>query len=494
MRRLVHPRWRSTRPSRLLALVFVVSAAASACTAGSTSSQAPSSQAPSSPSDSSPTQTGSTRDVRSNPAVDGNGGVQNVTFYYQGTTPLETGQDLSKLGKPAVVVTTPKPDEEEAVKAIHATGALAYRYAQFYWVPTDSSYEGVDLSKHPDWAFCGKGGKPLLGRVTDPGHEEWQFLDANEKTVRASFRKTLAGFKADGWDGVFFDRGEAATQYAKDVHGHPVWDERSTCTDHPFKPGARFADAYVNMVGLAHAVGLQAMMNSGKSPFDPVVPMRPDPADPRCRAREWGMCTFLSDPWSKLNLVLSERATAPKDEWWHRAFVGNQRSERSAAHGRRTVALITTATLGGRSGQTRSAVFYQWSRIKLFDLPVAVNTGDGGCPKGLGDVCNHYGIYGELVNTLFGRPLGDIPVAQDCVGSSKVHCVWVRRYAQGINVLNASAQGRTRTRIGLGTSSCRYVYDVFHRKPVADNRCVRSVRLDLPSWSGRPLKYSTSPW
>lgn len=427
-----------------------------------------------------------------NPVRTSTGGVRNVTFYYGGT-PLRRGPHLNKLGKPAMVVTTPGADGAEAVKAIHSTGAKAYRYLQFYWAPGNTTYEGINLARHPGWAFCGTGHRKALGRTTNGGRQRWFFIDANEKAVRARFLRILAGFKRQGWDGVFFDRGEAATQYAKDAHGHAVWDRRSSCTARPHRRGARFADAYVNMLGLAHRVGLQAMMNNGKSPFDPVTPMRPNPRNANCRAARWARCSHLSDVWSKLNLVLNETAVRPRDVNWKRTFVGNQRSERNARHGHRTVALITTASLGGAGAQTRARVFYEWSRIKLFNIPVAVNTGDGRC-AGAAGVCNRYGSYPVLVNTVFGRPRGPVPRHKQCVQHSAIHCVWLRRYARGVNVLNASGRPHHATRVDLSTATCRYVYNVETRRPLARNHCVRHVFVRLPAWSGRPLRYSSRPW
>jgi hypothetical protein len=431
----------------------------------------------------------------SNPVGAASGGVSNVTFYYGGGTDLRVGSDLSALGHPSVVVTTPRgPSDQAAVAAIHSMHAKAYRYVQFYWAPGDADYEGIDLQDHPEWAFCGPGGRKLLGRKTNGGASSWYFLDDNEKAVRARLRTLLAQYKAQGWDGVMFDRGEAATQYAKDIAGHPVWDQRSTCTSDPYKVGARFADAYVSMLGLAHAAGLQTMMNNGRSPFDQVTPMRPDPANVSCQRALWSKCHFLSDIWSKVDLILNEKATYPKDELWQRTFAANQRSEQSPAYGHRTIGLITTASLGGARNQTRSNVYYAWSRIKLFDLAVSVNTGDGGCPSAAADaVCNQFGTYPELVDTAFGRPVDTRPAAQGCVRRSKIHCVWVRRYAKGMNLVNASATARTVT-TGTSLSSCRYLFDVYNQKPLAGGKCVKSLSIRLPAWSGRPVTYSTQAY
>jgi hypothetical protein len=429
-----------------------------------------------------------------NPVVAPGGGVSNVTFYYDGTTSLQPGADLSVLGKSSIVVTTPKTNESDTVAAIHSAGAKAYRYIQFYWAPRDSAYEGINLAQHPDWAFCRSGSSPLAGRTAGDG-TRWDFIDANERPVRAQFRRILAGIKADGWDGVMFDRGQAATQGAKDTAGRPVWDRVSSCTQDPYKTGATFADAYVNMLALAHAEGLQAMMNNGMSPFDPTVRMRPDPRDANCRTAHWAHCRFLSDVWSKVDLVLNETPARPRDENWQSMFTANQLSERDAHHGRRTVALITTATLGGAANQTRFNVFYQWSRVKLFDLATGVNTGDGGCgPDPTSGVCNRQGVYPELVDTLMGGPLSSGPTRQSCASGSKIHCVWIRRYRLGTNIVNAQGTARHNVRVGLGLANCRYVYDVYNRTPLAGNTCKLAVRMNLPAWSGRPLRFSAKPW
>jgi hypothetical protein len=424
--------------------------------------------------------------------------VRNVTFYYGGTTTL-AGADPERLattvGRPAIVVTTAKPDETGTVKAIHDIGAKAYRYIQFFWAPGNASYEGINLGKHPGWRFCRRGTRPSLGRTTDDGAEKWYFIDANESAVRRRIVTILDGLKAEGWDGVFFDRGEAATEKAEDIHGHSVWFRASTCTGRPYKPGARFSDAYVNMLGLAHRAGLQAMLNTGKSAFDPRVPMRPDPADPHCQAHEWSKCRFLADVWKHLDLTLNESAARPKDGGWNRNFTGNSQSELSAAHGRRTVALITTQSLGGASNQTRHNVFFEWSRVKLFNLAVAVNTGDGGCSTAdPGAPCNHYGVYPELVDTVFGKPLGGSPISMSCVKRSTVHCLWLRRYEKGVTIVNVGAKRRSNVLVTLKRGACRYVYDVYSGSPLAGDRCVTRVHVDLSGWSGRPLRYSKHRW
>lgn len=419
-----------------------------------------------------------------NPVLDGRGGVRNFVFYNRGRNPLVPGANLSALGHPSVVVTTPRSDPRQAIEAIHSLGARAYVYDQFYWSQMNESSDGLNLAKHPGWAFCRSGNKPLLGQVVhaEQSTQRWYFIDVNERAVRAAIERQFRALKAEGWDGVFFDRGQAALAYAANAQGNPVWKHgslrgiggiRSTCTSHPYQKGATFADSFINALGLAHQAGLQAMMNYGTSPFDPVTPM---PAE----------------AWKHLNLVLDEMATHPRDMLWERTFQGLQQAEQNSAHGHRTVALISTGNLGGPTGQTRANVFYEWARIKLFNLAVAVNTGDIGCPPHPHNgICNLYTLYPELTDVRFGRPTAPAPAASDCSEDSKIHCVWTRSYVHGTDVLNASSQTRHDLTVRIPGGSCRYVYDVFDKLSLASNRCVKVVSLNLPPWSGRPLVFRT---
>jgi hypothetical protein len=436
-----------------------------------------------------------------NPFVDADQRVRNGVFYYTGTVPLDREHvpELKRTwGSPAVVVTTPKADEAAAVDAIHATGALAYRYVQFFWAPDNTGYEGIDLTENPDWAFCRSGSQPVRGRTTDSGSVDWHFIDANERAVRLRLRQLLTELRETGWDGVMFDRGQAATQYAQDAAGRDVWHVRSSCTEDPYVRGARFADAYVAMLRLAKAVGLRSIMNNGASPFQQPVRMRPDPDDADCRARRWASCRFLDDVWGAVDLVLSETATALGVDRWDRHFAANRLNERHDRYRNRVLNLVTTANLGGEARQNRRNVFYAWSRIKLFNLPVAVNTGTGGCgPDGsTSGVCNRYGVYPELVDTVFGVPLSTRPARARCAdgGRHRIRCVWTRTYARGMNVVNVRGESVHDVRLQTGLSTCRYVYDVFRREPVAGGRCVRAFTLDLGAWRGRPLRYSTQPF
>ena len=437
------------------------------------------------------------RDGGANPVVAG-GGTRNVTVYYSGAQPLHPGADLSALGRPSVVVTTSKKDEKAAIAAIHGLGARAYRYVQYFWAPDDEAYEGINLRTHPDWAFCRDGDRPVLGRRTGSGSHtaDWHYIDANETPVRAAILQQLKALEKEGWDGVMFDRGGAALTNAADASGTPVWSATSSCTGDPEEKGATFADAYVGTLGLAEQAGLGVMLNYGTSPFDPRTPMRPDPAGAACRRPGREGCTPLDDVWDSVDLVLNEAIAFPRDQRWAQTFEANRRSEQDPDHGRRTVGLLTTYTLGGERGQNRATVYYEWSRVRLFDLALAVNTGDGGCPEGgtRSGVCNRYALYPELTDLRLGAPVDKEPVARDCFGSSRVRCVWSRTYDDGVVLVNVRPRASAGTTVKVPGDACRHVLDVHAGEPLAGNRCVRSVTVSLPPWSGRPLAFSDKPF
>jgi hypothetical protein len=72
--------------------------------------------------------------------------------------------------------------------------------------------------------------------------------------------------------------------------------------------------------------------------------------------------------------------------------------------------------------------------------------------------------------------------------------VWIRKYAKGVNVLNAGVRARTAVPVTLNRGTCRYVYDVYTKAALAHNRCVQKVRVNMSGWSGHPLRYSKKPW
>jgi hypothetical protein len=127
--------------------------------------------------------------------------------------------------------------------------------------------------------------------------------------------------------------------------------------------------------------------------------------------------------------------------------------------------------------------------VKLFDIPLAVNTGEGGCQGQTVSVCNRHRLYPDLANARLGKPLTVEPERIKCQGRSKVNCLWVRRYTHGMSVVNVTDQPMSAD-VELGDDGCRAVESVWDRGKLEGGECVDRVKLTLPAWSGRPLLYS----
>ena len=315
------------------------------------------------------------------PTVDSGGGVHNPTFYYAGKEPLRDGADLSALGKPSIVVTTPGANEQAAVRAIHSVGAKAYRDAESDWAPDKGIYEGIDLGKHPGWAFCRQGKDPLLGRTTteaDGAKRDWYFLDTTSAALRSRIAKILASYKAKGWDGLMWDRGGAATQNATDAAGRPGLGR-----DLPVhrRPAQIFMHSSPTRTSTCWAGPDRQVCRSCSTPGLPPTtrlrPFRPDPTDAAClREAVGGLQLHRRRAATTADLLLNESIAFPSRQ----AVATNLRCQPAIrarrSSGRRAA---QTYTLGGPAHQNRADVFYEWARVKLFDLPLAVNTGDDDC-------------------------------------------------------------------------------------------------------------------
>jgi hypothetical protein len=392
-------------------------------------------------------------------------------------------------------VTVPQKDEAVAVRRIHELGAKAFRYIQFFWFPEGRKYEGINISRNINWAFCKDGATPRVGRETPKaggGTEKWYFIDGNEKGVQAAAAASLQQVKEAGWDGVMFDRGYAALTGSEPAVA-AIWAAKSTCTNKPTGSGRTFADGYLDLVAQAKPKGLDVLLNYGRSPFDTLVPMRPDPANPACQRHDWASCRPLSDVWDKVALVLDEAPAHPHDEQWDADFVANQRNEQDPAHGGNVVTLITEGTLG-KGNYNKANVYFQWARIKLFNLPIAVGTGSDGCissatGKRESGICNRQGAFPELTDLALGHPLSPQPTSQACDAGSKIHCVWQRTYSSGVVVVNPSPSAKTVT-VALGTTGCRKVKDIATGQAIEGGKCVTTVTLEMAAWSGHPLQFT----
>jgi hypothetical protein len=414
-------------------------------------------------------------------------GRENIAFYYQR---ISRTTDLAKLGSVSLVVTGKTAGRTAAV-AIKKTGARAYRGVQAYWFADGDSYDGLEVTKRMDWAFCLSGDTPLVAR-TDAQGVKWYFLDSNERGVRDAFAQRMEILKQQGWNGIFFDRGFAAMTGRDDV-ANPAWDKVSTCTQDPVAANATLSDAYVGMAGEVRKAGLDLIVNYGTSPFDATVPMRPDPRDPKCQDKQKG-CKTLEDVWPEVDGVLDEAVAHPKDVNWANDYRSNSLNEQMSHQGKNVVGLLTQGTMGGH--HSRDVAYYEWARVKLFTIPLAVNTGDDGCGNPApGALCNRQALYPELANIAFGTPVVSAPQSSQCTSGSKVHCIWVRRYANGMSLVNVSPTTKQTGSLPLGVKGCRYVKDVSTGQPLAGPKaCITSVSLSAKAWSGHPLVYSESPW
>jgi hypothetical protein len=460
----------STRLRRRVTLVLVLTLVGAGCGGGGT------------------TKAATTTTSEPTPAVPRQGivpvGRENVAFFYQ---QINRTANLSRLGAVKLLVAGIQNDGAAAVARIHEAGAKAYRYVQSYWFPNDATFDGLDIGRHPDWAFCSNGNEPKAGR-TDRSGTVWWFLDMNEQPVRQFFVDKFRALKAEGWDGVFLDRGYASLT---GLDSYRIADDVSTCTGEPAHAGATFADAYVEMVRVAKDEGLPLIMNYGVSPFDAQTPLRPDSKNPACIAHDWAHCPTLGDVWDATSLLLDESVSHPRDARWDADFAANLQNEQNAEHGGRVIGLLTTATVGS---QDRESIFYGWTRAKLFAIPIGVNTGDRGCTQAGSAPCNRHASYPELANVVYGAPVASRPESTECAPGDAVHCLWLRRYQHGMSLLNVSEQEKSTGNVDLGVSGCRYVFDLWTGQPLAQNKCVTSVSLTVGPWEGHPLQYATNPF
>jgi hypothetical protein len=468
-------RWTRFRTSCLVGLILVAFVAAG-CSGGSDGGSA--------------STTSTTFTPHTNSLTTTAGAPENTAFYY---LPITDPAQMQSLGPVRLVVAGAQNAGDggpAAVAAIHAVGAKAYVYQQTYWAPLRRQFQGFRLGSHEDWAFCLDGDTPV--EVPHDNDEQWVFIDMNERAVQQYLSDRFAKLKAQGWDGIFFDRGGVAL--AGNDQKPQIWNKQSTCTQDPVRPGATFSDTWIDASGLVKTAGLDLIVNYGLSPFDPRIPMRPDPKDASC-TKPSAKCRTLDDGWKYPTWVSDESIAHVRDVNWDVDYQANLQNEQNPKHGGQVLGLITVGTLGG--DKSRENVFFEWARVKLFNIPLAVSVWDRekACPGVPADqACNTLVTYPELSGIQLGSPLEARPESQQCAKNRPPRCVWSRRYAQGAMVANVQNRPISGYTFKLGTDGCRYVRDVWSALPLADNQCVGEVKLDLAPWSGRPLAYSTTPF
>lgn len=406
-----------------------------------------------------------------------------VAFWYEG---IRNASTLAGLGKVDLIVTTQQPSTDKAaIAAIHQHGSQAFRYFQSYWYPAGASVDGLDMSKHMDFAFCESGSTPRVGK-TQGGHQ-FYFLDTNEIPARQFILGQLKKLHSEGYDGVFFDRGLASLTGSTAEHAG-IWYKKSTCTSKPYKKNATFSDAYVSLFKLVHQAGLKLMLNYGYSPFDPNFRFRPDPTDPSCQADHFSTCRHVNSGMSDVDYFLDEGNAYARDIHWQEDFAANRANEQDPHFGGRVIVLITQVLLENHTG--RANVYSAFAKVRLFNVPVAIFTGDDGC-KGISNpaLCNRQGIYPELTNADFGTPIDSDPQSTQCASGSKIDCVWYRTYSKGLDVINVTPRTVSVT-VPIGGSQCHTVTDIYSKTKLDGGKCVTSVTLELGPWAGRPMLYS----
>jgi hypothetical protein len=276
---------------------------------------------------------------------------------------------------------------------------------------------------------------------------QWAYPDLNERGMHDAIMAYLAGLKADGYDGVFFDRGTVAMSLGA------MPNQVSSCTSDPVTPGATYGQAYARIIADAHKLGLRVVVNYGGG--------HPLPADLR------GITTR----------IMQETAPRRSSTGAASAF-SRRRREEVAARGHsqpRYVEEIKT------QGVDRAEAYFEWAEAAQWRITLTVNSGDSGC-AGITSVCWHYGVYPELARVLRGRGLNAKPRAFDCV--SGVKCLWVRKWSGAMVVVNETRHAITET-LKLHQSSCRVVRNVWTGRVMRGGRCVRRVTVSVPGLSGR---------
>lgn len=377
-------------------------------------------------------------------ATQGDGWV----WYYQQVTPKNA--HLFQGVRTAVVTT--QQDQAGAAALIHAGGAEAFEYVNVFWLPLGESYDGVDLAAHPEWQFCGAGPAPDVGRTA--GGYQWAYPDLNSQGMHDAIISYLEQLKADGYDGVFFDRGTVALSRGA------MPNQVSSCTTDPVTPGASYGQAYERIILDAHALGLRVVVNYGGGG-------RPLPVAIRKVATR----------------IMQETAPRRSSTGAASAFA-RRKAEDAAARGHsqpRYVEEIKT------QGIDRAEAYFEWAEAAQWRITLTVNSGNSGC-AGVAGVCWHYGVYPELARVDRGRGLNAKPRALDCV--DQIRCLWVRKWQGAMVVVNETHHAITET-LKLHQSSCRVVTNLWRGRLARGGRCVRRLTVTVPALSGRVYSEAT---
>ena len=359
----------------------------------------------------------------------------NWVWYYQNVTAL----DASKYAGAKDVVVADQKSDAATVQTVHSQGALAFHYVNVFWFPINRTYEGTNISKISDGAFCSN---------APAARDGWAYANLNNAALRASIDAYLASLKSDGYDGVFFDRGTVALSTS-----YPMPNLVSDCPSDTSK--ATFADGYATIVKDAHKLGLRIVVNYGGG-----HPLRRDVARVTTR-------------------IMQESVPATSDTF-ATAFARRSHEDAAAAAdgAPRYVEEIKTASISDKAD-----AFYGWASGALWDIDLTVNSGDDSCTGDAG-VCWHYGTFPVLTAVERGAAMDSKPGSRTCVKGSTINCLWTRRWNHALVIVNQT-NATIAASVSTGHTTCRIFTNVYAGKAMHKGRCTDKLTFSVPAHSGR---------
>ncbi len=382
-------------------------------------------------------------------------------FHLIKDTPEWEKNSLPLIGKPRLVITRAQGTEDAerfAIKKIHETGGLAYRYLQYFWFPDNKADPdtGLNISQNPDWIYCRQGNTPLFG-VRFEGVKSY-FLDLNERAARDNMIAFYKKIKDWGYDGVFVDIGRGARSGRTD---YPLADqlipgEPSTCTKDPIVANRSFADSYIETITQAKALGLKTILNYDRAH----VPGKKLPAN-------W---------YNYLDWTLDESVNNSNIPW-QEIYDSNRYAELDGQG--KTIQLIKEdiKDANGKPITNKDDVYFRSSRARLFSSPIAVNSLNSR-------------LYPELTSATLNGPFVAGPFTISCDDTATGQCLWARRYSGGLVIVNNTNQNKSTKNIWLGTQSCRTVKNLYSGQLLDGGACITSLDLSIPAKSGRIFLYN----
>ncbi len=405
-----------------------------------------------------------------------------AALYFQlfNNTPDWLTNSYPLIGKPRLVITRHQNSdakEQFAVEKIHQTGALAYRYVQYFWFPDNRMDPDTDIviSDHMDWVYCRQGDTPLFG-VRFEGNVSY-FLDLNERAAQqnmvAFYDKVMNTW---GYDGVFVDIGRGARSGRANISPpDPPPDllipgDPSTCTEDPIVPGRSFADSYIETITQAKIIGLKTILNYDRA----YVPRKKLPAD-WYDYLDWTLDESVNNINCDNDKCWQEKCERG-DKCWKEIYESNQDAELDGQG--KTIQLIKEdiKDANGNPSTDKNDVYFRSSRARLFSSPIAVNSLN---PR----------LYPELTSAILSGAFVAGPFSSTCNNISAGECLWGRRYSSGLVLVNNTDQEKTVNRLGLGTQSCKIIKDLYTNQTLNDGRCVTFLTEIIPARQGRIYTY-----